>query len=471
MLLAWGESRMTIKCLQIKGLHGIYDYNIDFNDDLTFIYGENGCGKTTILDIVSSIVTGKIYNLFGYDFDQIILSYKKSKRSKLDHIKIESVGEAYELSHSSLNLSETIKIEDTSYSNETYSSRYEEEYAFDRRFMSRYEFPRFLRESFNYIYLPLSRNSQDGIDINESISYRRRRAALYGEKDFTNKNYLNNSLRYIEDIIRNRCMQISSAENMVSTRFRSNILTSSLKVNSDYDFSRLWASLRHEITLPIIEKNRMEYIRTLKSIGEWNEDTDKQVKTFFEKYRDAFVKASDDGFDGVPIDLFLMNTEFNRIQQIAAQAQEIEKEKEKIRAPITTFLKTVNSFFDVGEDKKQIFINNVGRITLEATSPQRKVSLYNLSSGEKQIVIIFACLIFGLSAGESGIYIIDEPEASLHLAWQKNFVESIRRVNGSIQLIFATHAPEIIGRYSSKAVKLQKNISLAYKEKDDLFDE
>lgn len=470
MLLVWRTSLMIIKQLQIKGLHGIYDYNISFNDDLTFIYGENGCGKTTILDIVSSIVTGKIYNLFGYDFDQIILSYKKSKRSKLEHVKIESIGEIYELSHSNSELSETIEIEDVPYSNETYSSRHEDEYIFDRKFMSRYEFPRFLRESFNYIYLPLSRNSQDGIDINEAAAYRRRRSVLYSEKDYINKNYLNNSLRYIEDIIRNGCMQISSAENMISTQFRSNILTSSLKVNNNYDFSRLWNSIRQEVTLSDIEKSRIEYIKTLKSIGEWNEDTDKQVKTFFERYREAFEAAADDDF-AVSLDLLLMNTEFNRIQQIAAQAQKIEKEKEKIRAPITTFLNTVNSFFNVGEDKKQIFISDVGRITLEATSPQRKLSLYNLSSGEKQIVIIFGCLIFGLPVGKNGIYIIDEPEASLHLAWQKNFVESIRRVNGSIQLIFATHAPEIIGRYSNKAVKLQKYISPAYKEKDDLFNE
>ena len=46
--------------------------------------------------------------------------------------------------------------------------------------------------------------------------------------------------------------------------------------------------------------------------------------------------------------------------------------------------------------------------------------------------------MFGLPVGQSGIYIIDEPEASLHLAWQKSFVESIRRVNNSIQFLKCT---------------------------------
>jgi len=57
------------------------------------------------------------------------------------------------------------------------------------------------------------------------------------------------------------------------------------------------------------------------------------------------------------------------------------------------------------------------------------------------------------------------------LAWQKSFVESIRRVNNSIQLIFATHAPEIIGKYSDHAVKLQKKINPLAKEMDDMYDE
>lgn len=470
MVLFWGATEMIIKRLEIKSLHGIYNYNVSFNDDLTFIYGENGCGKTTILDIVSSIVTGKIYNLFGYKFDEIILSYRETKRSRLNKVRIRTIGDSYEMSLNRTDKHEIIEV--TRKLDELYS-RDEDEYSYDRRFMHKYEFPRFLRQTFNYIYLPLSRNSQDGIDITEAIAYRRRRA-LYSEKDLVNKNYLNDSLRYIEDIVRTGCIRISSAENAINAQFRSNILTSSLKVTSEYDFTRLLSSVRDKKTLQSIESNQAEYIRTLKSIGEWNEDTNKRVDKFFQKYRTAFEDAQKEesaGRPSVTIDFLLMNMEFNRIKEIAAQAQKIETEKEKIRTPITAFLSTVNDFFGVGEDKKHIKINNEGKIIVVAEKPYRKLSLYNLSSGEKQIIIIFACLIFGLPAGRGGIYIIDEPEASLHLAWQKNFVESIQKVNNSIQLIFATHAPEIISRYSVNAVKLQKKISPSIIEKEDVSDE
>ena len=471
MIFFLGANNMIIKRLEIKNLHGIYDYNVRFNDDLTFIYGENGCGKTTILDIVSSIVTGRLYNLFSYRFDEITLSYCKTKRSKLDKLKIRAIDGTYELSLNNSEMNET--IEDIRRPSDLHS-RDEDEYGFERRFMNIYKFPRFLKETFNYIYLPLSRNSQDGMDVMDSLAYSRRRAMLYSEKDIVNKNYLNDSLRYVEEIVRGSCMKISSLENSINAKFRSSIFTSSLKATSEYDLTKLFASIRDKGILESIEKNRREYIKTLTAIGEWNEDSEKRVENFFKKYKavlDKVQKEDNEGHLGVTIEFLSMNMEFNRIKEIASHAQKIEAEKENVRAPITAFLNTVNSFFNIGEDKKNISINDEGRIIVSAEAPHRKLSLYNLSSGEKQIIIIFACLIFGLTTGESGIYIIDEPEASLHLAWQKTFVESIRNVNSSIQLIFATHAPEIIGRYVDHAVKLQKKVNPMAIEKDEMHGE
>lgn len=468
MIIFLEETKMIIKRLEIKGLYGIYDYNLIFNDDVTFIYGENGCGKTTVLDIVSSIVTGRIYNLFRYRFDKITLSYQEKKRTKIEKIIIKSLDEAYELSLNGKELNET--IEDPYKTGEMYS-RDEDEYSFERRFLSRYEFPNFLRKTFNYIYLPLSRNSQDGIDMMNSIVHRRRRNMMFSDKDHMGKNYLNESLRYVEDIVKDGCMRISSAENKVDAQFKSNIFTSSLTISNNYNFSKLFSQARGKETLESIEQNRLDYIKTLRAIGEWNDNTSKQLEEFIKNYQSAFEAAKEaerTGKPGITVDFLLMNIEFNRIRTIANHAQKIEKEKEIIRKPITSFLTTVNDFFNTGYDNKKISIDN-GEIVITAESPYRKLSLYNLSSGEKQIIILLACLIFGLPTGESGIYIIDEPEASLHLEWQKKFVESIQRVNGSIQLVFATHSPEIIGKYANRAVKLQRKVRIKNKEKVDKY--
>lgn len=97
-------------------------------------------------------------------------------------------------------------------------------------------------------------------------------------------------------------------------------------------------------------------------------------------------------------------------------------------------------------------VNSEGQVYFDTHS--QKLKLQDLSSGEKQLIITFASLIFGLKGKNKGIFIVDEPEASLHLEWQSKFVPAILKANENIQLIFATHSPELIGKYRSKAVKL-----------------
>ena len=55
------------------------------------------------------------------------------------------------------------------------------------------------------------------------------------------------------------------------------------------------------------------------------------------------------------------------------------------------------------------------------------------------------------------MFIVDEPELSLHLEWQLEFVDTLLELNPDIQLIFATHSPEIIGKRRDKAFKLIPN--------------
>ena len=72
-----------------------------------------------------------------------------------------------------------------------------------------------------------------------------------------------------------------------------------------------------------------------------------------------------------------------------------------------------------------------------------------LSTGEKQILIIlFTALILKLRTikdkDKRYVLIIDEPENSLHLKWQKHLISYIRRLNDEIQIIIATHLSDFI---------------------------
>jgi len=69
-----------------------------------------------------------------------------------------------------------------------------------------------------------------------------------------------------------------------------------------------------------------------------------------------------------------------------------------------------------------------------------KIGLESLSSGEKHLLRI---LVQVLLVGESSL-MIDEPEISMHVVWQKSLIESMRKLNPNAQFILATHSPEIM---------------------------
>ena len=66
---------MKITELDIQKLYGYINYNIKFNDNINFLYGENGCGKTTVLKIITNIITGRLYSLYKYGSSNIALYY------------------------------------------------------------------------------------------------------------------------------------------------------------------------------------------------------------------------------------------------------------------------------------------------------------------------------------------------------------------------------------------------------------
>lgn len=67
---------------------------------------------------------------------------------------------------------------------------------------------------------------------------------------------------------------------------------------------------------------------------------------------------------------------------------------------------------------------------------------YQLSSGEKQILIILTTVL--IQGGRESIMIMDEPEISLHFDWQRRLIEDVRSLSPHLQLILATHSPAVV---------------------------
>lgn len=122
----------------------------------------------------------------------------------------------------------------------------------------------------------------------------------------------------------------------------------------------------------------------------------------------------------------------------------IDPKLDEKRKKINLFEKTVNSFFS--QTDKKIIVNSIGNLTVAIINSSHRVEVEELSSGEKQLIIIIANMIFSKRIDIRNI-IIDEPEISLHIKWQDMFISALRSLNTDTQLILATHSPDIIGDY------------------------
>ena len=88
------------------------------------------------------------------------------------------------------------------------------------------------------------------------------------------------------------------------------------------------------------------------------------------------------------------------------------------------------------------------------TEDGKELALTNLSSGEQQEVVLLYELLFKVAPAT--LVLIDEPEISLHVAWQKEVLDDIIKIIKiqKIAVITATHSPQIIGEHWDLVVDL-----------------
>ena len=118
---------------------------------------------------------------------------------------------------------------------------------------------------------------------------------------------------------------------------------------------------------------------------------------------------------------------------------------------VAAFIDALNSFLEGKRAEFRLSGDGV-RILDEETGEQLDAS--ELSSGEKQIVLLFSDII--ALQGETRLFIIDEPELSLNPHWQRMLMPSLLGVTeqSKMQLIAATHSIEIMARYKTRIRRL-----------------
>lgn len=93
---------------------------------------------------------------------------------------------------------------------------------------------------------------------------------------------------------------------------------------------------------------------------------------------------------------------------------------------------------------KRVEVNKDDGIQIISTRTSKKLPLQSLSSGEQHELVLLYELLFQIKPG--ALLLIDEPEISLHVAWQKQFIPDLLSVIqlSDFSVLMATHSPQII---------------------------
>jgi predicted ATP-binding protein involved in virulence len=84
-----------------------------------------------------------------------------------------------------------------------------------------------------------------------------------------------------------------------------------------------------------------------------------------------------------------------------------------------------------------------------------RLTLENLSSGEQHELVLFYELLF--KASPNSLILIDEPEISLHVVWQEQYLKDVQEIAQLVDIdaLIATHSPDIIDGRRDLVVQLE----------------
>lgn len=89
-----------------------------------------------------------------------------------------------------------------------------------------------------------------------------------------------------------------------------------------------------------------------------------------------------------------------------------------------------------------------------------EIPVESLSSGEQHELIMAYELIFRVTRGST--VLIDEPEISLHVAWQHAFLTDLMKIAelAGLRFVVATHSPQIINTWVDRTVALDSDVDV-----------
>ncbi|WP_395047129.1 AAA family ATPase, partial [Flavobacterium sp.] len=265
---------------------------------------------------------------------------------------------------------------------------------------------------------------------------------------------------------------LDRVKQIVNTEYRkkkNDILNLTDKLKNQLMLSAFEGSISLEsVTQGIRYKLKLSQIENAeKRVGEYFQqfektaftDTDKElIAKYFEKLKTITKQYQENpNAENVKFLFGLNASQFKKINNLLEEFQRFEKKSNETLEKINLYLTTLN-FFLKDSAKQLLFKEDTAELSFNTLDKNgEKVTEYKdikfLSSGEQQILILFSYLAFNSQDGK--LFIIDEPELSLHVKWQEDFLKYLEIITPkSTQVILATHSPILVGNKKENAVLL-----------------
>ncbi|WP_293962010.1 AAA family ATPase [uncultured Fusobacterium sp.] len=408
-----------IKQIRIIGMWGIKDIDLDLNSDINFLIGRNGSGKTTILNILTSTLNLNLIDIDNLDFKKIeviLIKGKKRKKISLEKNYKQEREIIYRISNTTYNLSERVIREylrwrGTShivYNNRANLDKLQTE----------------LKEIIDINLLDTNRLTKNNRDIFEREGYEEYRY----ERMRNILNPINIKLNFLIKELKTYKLTLKAKLETLTADFQRKVLEL-LIYNEDSDNIE-----DDKIDYNMINQIENDLEDFYKEFNYNRKDINKQIANHTSILKNEIKKKSLK--EDYKTNLALLT----RTKKVLEIVKELKKEKDKILFPINLYLEKLNLFMN----EKKYSISEDGELKINLSKNDKEIRLEELSSGEKQIIILLTETL--LQKNKTNIFIADEPEISLHIAWQRILVDTILELNSEAQIIFATHSPDIVDK-------------------------
>lgn len=407
---------------EIKGLFGRFDHRITFDkNQVSIIIGKNGVGKTTVLFAIDRLFSKRWSYFQTLRFDEIVVTFEDQK--------------VWSIKKSKDNSSLYIKADETIY--HKFST-------IDVKAENRDDLAYKISQSVKGIKIVAPYRYKDELDgktyhsdeliekyggiddLNDTVFSK----VNIGDSDFNSRIEANKTLMIKYQRIVNRTLLHEFSENI---DLCSNIVKKLIQEKNEECKRLTWNQSNNFISdfMARLNENRRTNLDFLK-----------------EKHKKLLLKRTeyyDSGIIGPDTEILKEDFQFNE-EGIVAIELYLENVAERlsifkdIAGRVDLFKNLINSKLD----GKSCSISAINGIEVTSKINNEKFSLDRLSSGEKNEIILLCNLIFELN--KARFVLIDEPEISLHIDWQKQFISDLIKIakKSDFKSLVATHSPDIV---------------------------